>query len=87
MTDYSANLSLGGMFIQTARPLPLGTRFRLRFYLPGFDLPVDSEAVVRWVLDEPGDGPLPRGMGVCFEGMEPDLQERIADLLENWVAN
>jgi uncharacterized protein (TIGR02266 family) len=85
LTDYSANLSVGGMFIETARPLPLGTRFRLRFTLPGFDAPVDSEAEVRWVLDEDLGGPLPRGMGVRFKGMDPSLQARIATLLESWA--
>ena len=84
LTDYTANVSIGGMFIETSRPLPLGTRFRLRFHLPGFEEPVDSEAEVRWVLDETDTGPLPAGMGVRFEGMTPELQARIAELITGW---
>ena len=84
LTDYSANVSIGGMFIETARPLPLGTRFRLRFHLPGFAEPVDTEAEVRWVLEDADPGPLPTGMGVCFEGMSPELQSKISALLQSW---
>ena len=84
LTDYSANLSVGGMFIETSRPLPLGTRFQLRFFLPGFEEPVDSRAEVRWVLDDGSAGPLPSGMGVCFEGMNDAQVEQIRALLESW---
>ena len=34
LIDYTANVSVGGMFIQTDAPLPLGSRFRLRFRVP-----------------------------------------------------
>jgi type IV pilus assembly protein PilZ len=84
LTDYTANVSIGGMFIETARPLPLGTKFRLRFHLPGFSEPVDTEAEVRWVLEEADPGPLPSGMGVRFQGMTPQLQVKISALLEGW---
>ena len=84
LTDFSANLSIGGMFIETARPLPLGTRFRLRFYLPGFEEPVDTDAEVRWVLDPDFEGPLPCGMGIKFEALEPRHEAQIEALLSTW---
>lgn len=84
LTDYSANLSVGGMFIETSRPLPLGTRLHLRFSLPGFSEPLDTEAEVRWVLDEDATGPLPTGMGVRFEQMSAEDSEKIRGLLTQW---
>ena len=86
LTDYSANLSVGGMFIETSRPLPLGTRFHLRFSLPGFSEPLDSDAEVRWVLDE-AVGPIPCGMGVCFENMSDQDTDKIRALLARWGTN
>lgn len=86
LTDYSANLSVGGMFIETNRPLPLGTRLHLRFSLPGFDEPLDTDAEVRWVLKEDDTGPLPSGMGVRFEQMSDDDSAKIRDLLTKWEA-
>ena len=84
LTDFSANLSVGGMFIETDRPLSMGTRFRLRFYLPDFDEPVDTEAEVRWVLDSSTEGPLPCGMGIRFTGMNPKDEVQIRTLLSSW---
>lgn len=33
--DYTRNVSAGGMFVRTARPLPPGTRFAFRLEIPG----------------------------------------------------
>ena len=48
LTDYTANLSIGGMFIETDEPLAMGARFRLRFSVPDRDEPIDTVAEVRW---------------------------------------
>ena len=87
LTDYSANLSIGGMFIETQRPLSLGTCFHLRFFLPGFDDPVDTDAEVRWVINEDAEGPIPSGMGVRFEGLSPRHLEQIRQHLEQWATD
>jgi len=44
----SRDVSLGGMFIETDRALPYGTRFHLEVRLPALDVPVLIEATVRW---------------------------------------
>ena len=56
MTARSKDVSLGGMFIETARSLPYGTRFELEVKLPALAEPVRIEATVRWTG--------PTGMGV-----------------------
>ncbi|MFO0757444.1 MAG: PilZ domain-containing protein [Byssovorax sp.] len=51
-----ADLSLGGMFIETERPASYGTALRIYARLPGCDAVI--EAIVRWAK--------PTGMGVQF---------------------
>lgn len=55
------DVSLGGMFIETATPVPYGTPVRIYARLP--DMPGEAliEAIVRWAK--------PDGMGVQFGRM------------------
>lgn len=52
------DLSLGGMFIETAAPLPFGTRVVVSIPLPSSPATLQVAAVVRWVDDS--------GIGVQF---------------------
>ena len=52
----SRDVSLGGMFVETDRPLPYGTIFELSVALPSLPVPALIEATVRWVG--------PTGMGI-----------------------
>lgn len=54
----SRDISLGGMFVVTDRPLPIGTRCTLEVHLPPLPSPALIEATVRWTG--------PDGMGVQF---------------------
>lgn len=54
----SRDISLGGMFIETDRPLPYGTQVILEVALPSLPAPAQIQATVRWVGAE--------GMGVQF---------------------
>ncbi len=56
--DYLENLSQGGAFVRTPRPLPMGARLTLRMMLPGL-VEIEAQATVAFV-DE-------HGMGVKFE--------------------
>lgn len=78
LADYACNLSLGGMFIQTERPLPAGTRFRLRLLLPEPHEPIETYAEVRWVADTV-DGE--RGMGVRFDTLSRTARQQVERLL------
>ena len=55
------DLSLGGMFIETAAPLPYGAALRLHLSLPGLRGGATIDAIVRWST--------PEGMGVQFGSM------------------
>ena len=52
------DISLGGMFIETAAPAPFGASVIVHVTLPGADDAFDLPGVVRWVRDG--------GMGVQF---------------------
>ncbi|MEL6184220.1 MAG: TIGR02266 family protein, partial [Myxococcota bacterium] len=49
VTDYSANVSRRGVFIQTSHPLPVGEKVRLRLQLPEGGAPFALDGVVKWV--------------------------------------
>jgi hypothetical protein len=71
-SGVTSDLSMGGCFVCTSRPLPLGSRMRLK--LTRKDQTVEALAVVRIVK--------PRiGMGIEFL----DMEEKNQSTLERWL--
>ncbi|HEV2194297.1 MAG TPA: PilZ domain-containing protein [Candidatus Acidoferrum sp.] len=66
-------IGMGGLFIATPNPAPVGTKLRLTFQVPGGS--VLPEAIVRNVA--PGSG-----MGVEFTRMEPSERSLLENLME-----
>lgn len=60
--DYTKNISKGGTFIKTTKPLPTGTRFSFKLALPQLSQPFDLLGEVVWAR---ADGEEP-GMGIRF---------------------
>ena len=84
---YSYNLSLDGMFLETVCPYPEGTRFAIRFNLPGSSKTIHSVVEVVYSLEETpdeGEWQLP-GMGVHFVALDEDDRELISRFLEEEV--
>ncbi len=84
LIDYTANVSIGGMFLQTDEPLALGTRFRLRFRIPDRRKPIETYGIVRWVVTPEESGPMVPGMGVQFDGLLPADRKAVENLLTKW---
>jgi len=65
--DYTKNISKGGTFIKTARPLPIGTKFVFALSVPALSEPVQITGEVQWIspADAAGPGNEP-GMGIRF---------------------
>lgn len=84
LDDYTSNVSLGGMFVRTHEPLPVGTRFRLRFRVPGRDKAVETTGEVRWVVSEAEAAAeeLQPGMGIRFDELSPPDRRAV----ERWLA-
>jgi uncharacterized protein (TIGR02266 family) len=60
----SRNISLGGMFVESADLLAVQTTIQVRFRVPTQPEPIDVTGEVRWI--ERGDKP---GMGIRFHGL------------------
>lgn len=84
LIDYTANVSLGGIFIQTDEPLPIGTTFKLRLSIPTRNRPIDTVGVVRWCVPPEESGPLIPGMGVQFDSLSPMDLRAVHRLLAAW---
>lgn len=50
--DYTKNISKGGTFIKTERPLPEGTEFLFRLFVPARDKPFEVRGEVVWINEE-----------------------------------
>ncbi|MDP3156479.1 MAG: TIGR02266 family protein [Archangium sp.] len=60
--DYTKNISKGGTFIKTKKPLPIGTRFLFKLSVPQRPAPFELIGEVVWAAND-GDEP---GMGIKF---------------------
>ena len=60
--DYTKNISKGGTFIKTKKPLPIGTQFLFKLTVPRRDNPFELLGEVVWSTST-GDDP---GMGIRF---------------------
>lgn len=74
--NWVSDLSLGGVFVHTEELLPVGSMIELRFTIL-IDDPIVIEAFGKVVRHSHR----PRGMGVEFAAIHPEMQQRIEDVL------
>ncbi len=66
--DYTKNISRGGTFIGTDRPLPVGTEFVFALGIPNLEEPLRLRGKVIWiVMPEDASRANPAGMGIEFQ--------------------
>ena len=63
---YTGNISKGGLFIRTERPLKEGEQFLLKLQLPGHPDPIKANCEVSWAREQSDIEKRPPGMGVKF---------------------
>jgi uncharacterized protein (TIGR02266 family) len=80
-TGHTSDLSEGGLFVASHMLQPIGAEVALTFALPtGPEISVHG--VVRWHRDpRVASRSMPPGMGVQFQGLSPDDQARIRELV------
>jgi uncharacterized protein (TIGR02266 family) len=68
MSDYSVNMSTGGIFIETENPMPVDTILFLKFTLPANGETISCKTKVAWTneKEEIASKDLPLGMGLQF---------------------
>jgi type IV pilus assembly protein PilZ len=65
--DYAKNISKGGTFIRTSKPLDVGTEFVFVLSIPGQADQLQLKGTVMWTVDEArATEELPAGMGIRF---------------------
>jgi type IV pilus assembly protein PilZ len=85
--DYTKDISKGGTFIKTERPLPIGTRCQFSFVLPALSEPLVLRGEVAWIL--PVEAAQARsedpGMGVRFLFADDEAREDFERLIEKMM--
>ncbi len=83
LSEYTSNISQGGAFVATKKPLPVGTRMLIEMEVPGLDGPIEVIGEVRWNTDVQ-----PRtetsGMGIAFvyrsEDEKREFEKKVLEL-------
>ena len=98
--DYIKNISRGGTFIKTSRPLPVGTEFLFKLFVPGRESPFTIHGEVHRIIEgrsPGGEGRSPAspgidtvgdgeaGMAIRFTYREGDPQREIARVVDGMM--
>lgn len=91
--DYTRNISRGGTFIKTTRPLPIGTEFLFKLFVPHLGDALRIQGEVQWIITEAdvtegraGDQ-AEAGMGIRFTYREGSTQEEIDRVVERLMVD
>jgi type IV pilus assembly protein PilZ len=86
--DYTKNISKGGTFIRTPRPLEVGTEFLFKLVVPRLKEPIAIRGKVRWIKrdGEPSPEGIPEdheaGMGIRFIYDTPEQRQFVEATVE-----
>jgi len=83
--DYTKNISRGGTFIKTGRPLPIGTEFLFKLFVPGRDTPLTIHGEVQRIVEASVD--TEAGMAIKFVYREGDPQVEISRIVESLMTD
>jgi type IV pilus assembly protein PilZ len=81
--DYTKNISKGGTFIKTKKPLSVGTRFVFKLAVPKREAPFELLGEVVW---SSADGNEP-GMGIRFIYGTEELRTEFEGTVESLMAD
>jgi uncharacterized protein (TIGR02266 family) len=82
LTDWATNISQGGLFINTRKPLPVGTVVKLIIQLPSAEFPFDITGRVTRVTEFDNHANMVPGMGIEFTDIDPGKREKIEVFVE-----
>ena len=81
--DYAKNISKGGTFIRTSRPLDVGTEFLFVLSLPSQEQNLQLKGSVMWVVpEENATEGRPAGMGIKFKFETDSDRAAVDDVVE-----
>lgn len=91
-SDYTKNISKGGTFIKTDKPLDVGTEFVFKLYIPTLDEPIRIRGQVKWVVTDEdisrggADSDVP-GMGILFVFRAPEERLAVSNTVEKLMVD
>jgi type IV pilus assembly protein PilZ len=87
-SDYTKNISKGGTFIKTDRPLKVGTEFVFKLFVPAQDEPFTLRGQVAWVNTE-AESQRPdvneHGMGIRFLYADDSQKKKFEAVVEDMM--
>ena len=86
ISEYSANISLGGMFVKTSKPRLPDSVFRFEVRLGDEDPLIGGLAKVLWVREADEGGDRPSGMGVRFLQLDDGARGLIEQIVREHTA-
>jgi type IV pilus assembly protein PilZ len=82
--DYTKNISRGGTFIGTERPLEIGTEFIFALDLPTLAEPLRLRGRVMWTTTtEEASKANPAGMGIEFQYVDDAERQQMEKIVED----
>jgi type IV pilus assembly protein PilZ len=85
--DYTKNISKGGTFIKTTKPLEVGTVFVFVLQLPTINEQLELVGEVVWVTEEKGaTADKPAGMGIRFVFQDEAKRAKVSEFVESLMA-
>jgi type IV pilus assembly protein PilZ len=70
LSDWATNISQGGLFINTRKPLPVGTEVKILIQLPGAAFPCELHGRVARVTEFDNAANMVPGMGIQFMAVD-----------------
>ena len=84
--DYTKNISKGGTFIRTTKPLPPGTEFVFVLVIPKLAEPLRLNGEVVWVVDlARSSDDNPPGMGIRFKYLDDSERDQTEEVVGRLV--
>jgi type IV pilus assembly protein PilZ len=86
--DYTKNISKGGTFIHTSKPLDVGTEFVFVLSLPTLNEQLQLNGEVVWVVSEAeATSDQPSGMGIKFKFVDDAERDAVATFVERLMVD
>jgi type IV pilus assembly protein PilZ len=86
--DYTRNISKGGTFIRTERPLAIGTEFVFALSIRSVDEPLRLRGRVKWIVTPAqATADRPAGMGIEFQWDSEDERLSTERIVERLMSN
>ena len=82
LSDWATNISHGGLFINTRKPLAVGTSVRILIQLPGASFPCALVGRVTRVAEFDNHANMVPGMGIEFTGIDDERRQEIDAFVE-----